>query len=235
MSFAPLLLTLQLIAVSVPIAAVIGIVGAWAASVLQSSGRSGRVLARLFLLSMIAAVAMPLVLHAAAWEATAGKFGWWTMTQTGARTDDSGVYGVFSGLLACGWIHGAFGAAIVGLATWHGTRQTPRSVIEQAQLDIGPVAQWWTVRLPIASSLANCIFVGNGDGRSYRDDRCRLVRVSNNRRYVLSVQHRRSIADGCSLDLRVAIIAGSRVADMVLHLWKKTHAGSNRTLAEFRN
>jgi iron(III) transport system permease protein len=150
-SMTPLALTLQLIAVSVAIAAAIGIVGAWAASVLQSAGRIGRFGAGCFLLAMITAVATPLVLQAAAWEATAGKFGWWTMTQTGARTNSAGVYGVFSGLLACGWIHGLFGAAMVALATWFGTTQTPDAIIQQSRFDLGPIARWWRVRLPIAS------------------------------------------------------------------------------------
>jgi len=128
-----------------------GIVGAWASSVLASAGRIGRIASHCFLLAMVTAVATPLILHAAAWEATAGKFGWWTMTQTGVRTDAGGVYGYFSGLLACGWIHGSFGAAIVALATWHGARQTPSAVVEQSRLDFGPITRWWKVRLPIAA------------------------------------------------------------------------------------
>ncbi len=151
MSLQPLLLTLQLIAVAVVIAGIIGIVGAWAATVLQSTGRIGRFAVRCFLLAMVIGVATPLMLHAAAWEATAGKFGWWTMTQTGARTNSAGAYGSFRGLLACGWIHGAFGAAITALATWYGTAQTPDAVIEQSRMDLGPVALWWQVRLPIAA------------------------------------------------------------------------------------
>jgi iron(III) transport system permease protein len=150
-SLQSLLLTLQLVVVAVTIAAAIGIVGAWAAMVLQLAGRIGRFTADCFLLAMVTAVATPLVLHAAAWEATAGKFGWWTLTQTGTRTDGDGVYGVFSGLLACGWIHGAYGSAIVALATWYGTSQTPQSVIQHSQLDVGPVARWWKIRLPIAA------------------------------------------------------------------------------------
>ena len=151
MSLTPLLLTLQLIAVAVPIAAAAGIVGAWGASVLQAAGWTGHLLSRLFLLSMVISLGMPLVLHAAAWEATAGKFGWWTMTQSGARTNDYGVYGLFSGLLASGWIHGVYGASIVALATWYGAGQVSREVIEQARLDFSPIARWWMVELRIAA------------------------------------------------------------------------------------
>lgn len=144
----PLVLTLQLMLVTVAIAAVLGIVGAWAASSLACHGR-GKWLARWFLISMIAALAMPMILHAAAWEATAGKFGWLSLTQTGARS--SRAYGYFGGLLACGWIHGAVGAAIVALATWFGTSTAAAPILGQSRLDAGPIAAWWRIRLPLAA------------------------------------------------------------------------------------
>ncbi len=147
----PLLLTLQLMTVSVAIAAVIGIGGAWAASTVEAAGRLGRVISRCFVASMVVAIALPMILHAAAWEATAGKFGWMIMTQTGSRADGSGAYGFFAGLLACGWIHGLIGGAMVALATWYGVRRTPLTVIHQSRLELGPIEAWWRVRLPIAS------------------------------------------------------------------------------------
>ncbi len=146
----PLNLTLQLMAVSVVISGAIGIPAAWAASSLPSCGRLGRVVATVFLAAMIAAVAMPMILHAAAWEATAGKFGWLPLTQTGNRASGIGAFGAFGGLTACGWIHGLVGSAIVALATWMGVRRVPAAVIAQSQLEVGPVACWWKVRLPIA-------------------------------------------------------------------------------------
>jgi iron(III) transport system permease protein len=146
----PLLLTLELMAVSLVIAAIIGVVGAWAASSTESGGRMGRVISRIFLAAMLVAIAMPMILHAAAWEATAGKFGWMIMTQTGSRADGTAPYGFFAGLLACGWIHGLVGGALVALATWYGVRRVGSDLIEQSRLELGPIATWWRVRLPIA-------------------------------------------------------------------------------------
>jgi iron(III) transport system permease protein len=130
-------------------ATILGIVSAGAVSVLNSRP-AGRWITFCFLLAMLITIAMPLVLQAAAWEATAGKFGWWTMTQTGVRTNRAGIYGAFSGLIASGWIHGLHGAALVAVATCYGLRTAPRTVIEQARLEMGPVASWWRVQLPLA-------------------------------------------------------------------------------------
>ena len=136
-------------AISVAIAGCVGIMGAWAASTLNTYGRLGSWITAFFLACMVVAVAMPMILHAAAWEATAGKFGWLKMTQTGARADGV-AFEFFRGLLACGWIHGMFGAAIVSLATYFGTSATPPALIEQSQMERGPISTWWQVRLPIA-------------------------------------------------------------------------------------
>ena len=146
----PLSLTLQLMVVSVTIAAVVGIIAAWAASVLESSGRIGRWLAAVFLATMLASIAMPLILHAAAWESTAGKFGWMPLTQTGSRASGVTAYGAFGGLIACGLIHGLFGAGLVTLATWHGVRMVPPRVVDQTELDQSAATGWWFVRLPLA-------------------------------------------------------------------------------------
>ncbi len=127
----------------------LGIAGAWAASTVENSGRWGRWVARFFFLCMIAAIAMPMILHAAAWEATAGKFGWLSLTQTGAR-DYRGWAGMFSGLLACGWIHGLASTSPVALATWYGVRRIPVSLLQQSQLEMSPWQSWWRIRLPIA-------------------------------------------------------------------------------------
>lgn len=136
--------------VSVTIATIVGIIGAWAGATLESSGRAGRRFAAIFMACMVACVALPLILHAAAWEATAGKFGWLPLTQTGSRASGLTAFGAFGGLTACGWIHGLFGSAIVTLATWHGTRTVPRAVIDQAHLELSPQATWWRIRLPLS-------------------------------------------------------------------------------------
>ncbi|TWU46297.1 hypothetical protein Poly51_56930 [Rubripirellula tenax] len=149
--FTPLMMTLQLMAASVAIAAIIGIVGAWAGSSLQLGGRSSRFLSRLFFVSMTAAAVMPMILHATAWEATAGKFGWWLLTQTGSRTNESGVYGFFAGSVASVWIHGMVGASLVTIATWFGVTRISPATVAQSRLDFGPVAAFFRVQLPLAA------------------------------------------------------------------------------------
>ena len=146
----PLFLTFQLVVVAVVLAALLGVSGAWAASRLQVAGRCWRWIAGAFLAAMVVAVAIPMILQAAAWEATAGKFGWMIMTQTGARAEGLSDYGFFRGLIACGWIHGLAGAAVVGLATWYGLNQVPVKVRQKAQMDLGPWRAWWRVQLPLA-------------------------------------------------------------------------------------
>lgn len=146
----PLLLTLQLMCLSVFLSAVIGITLAFLISVLPRRQWSGRLVARFCLLSVIACIATPMILHAAAWEATAGKFGWMTFSQTASRTY-TGLAGRYGGLVACVWIHGLFGAAIVSLATWFGTSRVDRDVIDQSTIDGGPIWTWWCIRLPIAT------------------------------------------------------------------------------------
>ncbi|QDT10057.1 hypothetical protein [Planctomycetes bacterium K23_9] len=149
-----LLLTIQLMVVAVAIATVVGVVGAWAATTASESGsRLGRFVGGVFFLSMVICAACPMILHAAAWEATAGKFGWLPLTQVGASQTGSpygGLGGVFRGLVACGWIHGLFGGSLVALATWHGTRKVPGAIILQSRLELGPLGSWWRVRLPLA-------------------------------------------------------------------------------------
>ncbi|QDT04526.1 hypothetical protein K227x_29180 [Rubripirellula lacrimiformis] len=147
----PLLMTMQLMAVSVLIAAVIGILGAWAGFRLQSGGRVANLFSRIFFTSMVAAAATPMILHATAWEATAGKFGWMMLTQTGARTDSTGSYGFFVGLAASAWIHGVVGSAFVTIATWWGVGRVSPVLVAQSRLEMGPNAAFWRVLIPLAS------------------------------------------------------------------------------------
>ncbi len=146
----PLFLTFQLVVFAVILAATLGIAGGWAASNLQVAGRFCRWIAGGFLAAMVVAIAMPMILQAAAWEATAGKFGWMIMTQTGARAEGLSDYGFFRGLIACGWIHGLAGAALVALATWYGVNRVPDHVRQKARMDLGLLQTWWRVQLPLA-------------------------------------------------------------------------------------
>lgn len=147
----PLLLTVTLMIASVTIATVVGIGGAWAGWTLSRGGVAARWVANLFFAAVIAAVAMPMILHATAWEATAGKFGWWMLTQTGVRTDAAGVYGFFAGGVATGWIHGVVGASLVTIATWIGTSRVSESTMAMASLEMSPSASFFRVALPMAA------------------------------------------------------------------------------------
>lgn len=134
---------------SVTIATVVGIPAAWACGVLASGGKRLRWIASGFVSVLGGVMLIPLVLHAAAWEATAGKFGIAMLTQTGSRSSGSS-YGFFDGLVATAWIHGVHGSAIVALATVFGVSKIPNAIDEQSRLDAGPVARWWTIRLRLA-------------------------------------------------------------------------------------
>ncbi len=136
---------------SVAIAAVIGILGAWAGWTLARGGVAARWSAMLLFAATVAAAAMPMILHATAWEATAGKFGWWMLTQTGSRTDAGGVYGFFAGGIATGWIHGIVGAAMTTLAAWLGTSRVAESTMTAASLEMGPTAAFFRIALPMAA------------------------------------------------------------------------------------
>ncbi|MCA9139787.1 MAG: hypothetical protein KDB00_23605 [Planctomycetales bacterium] len=146
----PLLLTLQLMGLSVLVAATIGIPLAFLISLVSRRSITGNGILRYCVFSMVACLATPMILHAAAWEATAGKFGWLTFSQTAARTY-TGFAGQYGGLVACVWIHGLYGAAMVALATWFGTTRVAPDVIDQSRFDGGPIWSWWMIRLPIAA------------------------------------------------------------------------------------
>ncbi|MEL6105586.1 MAG: hypothetical protein AAFU85_06105 [Planctomycetota bacterium] len=146
----PTFLTLQLMCFSGLIALAIGLLLAWSVSQLNSSSRLGKSVRAYVLLGLVVTLATPMVLHAAAWEATAGKFGWLTFSQTAARTY-TGFAGQYGGIVACAWVHGLFGAAIVTLGTWFGLTRIPMAVAEQASLDGRWASSWWRVLLPLAS------------------------------------------------------------------------------------
>ncbi len=163
----PFFLTIQLVIGATVLAGTFGTIGAWAASALTSF-RSGYgeqrsfvahsvgILVLLFRWAMVTSIAIPLVLHAAAWESAAGKFGWLSMTQSGARS--AGAMGGFlgtlvpsgalSGLAAPIWVHGVHGIAIVAMAVWMGTNRLPAAQLRQAQMDFSVFGRWWRVQLP---------------------------------------------------------------------------------------
>ncbi|KAA5541370.1 iron ABC transporter permease [Roseiconus nitratireducens] len=157
----PLLLTLQLMGWCVLIAAVLGLLLAWSASNLSPRRPVGRLVRLYFLCSTLTCLAIPMILHATAWESTAGKFGWMTFSQTGARTY-TGLGGWYSGMIASAWIHGLVGTALVALATWYGTSRIPAAVVDQGRLDGGRVWNWWRIRLPIAMPWVGTALLATG-------------------------------------------------------------------------
>ncbi|MEM9588375.1 MAG: hypothetical protein AAGA03_13915 [Planctomycetota bacterium] len=157
MSYAPALLTLNLIVVSVLLASGLGIpAGAALATLDRGLRRSHRVVQRCFVAAMVSSLALPLVLHAAAWEATAGKFGWLPLSQITGRQ-----FGWFSGLLASGWIHGLHGVPLVALATWQGLRRVPPSLVDQFAVESQGRSSFWGLQLPLAAPwiLLGCLGV----------------------------------------------------------------------------
>lgn len=133
---ASITLTLGLMASASLIASLGGLSSAWAADVLRRSGRTGWL--NVWTTTWLLMIALPFILHAAAWEATAGKFGWLTQTTTGGN------------LAWVAWIHGCHGTAIVGLVTFWATGRVPAAVLRTAELDSTPATVWWRVKLPIA-------------------------------------------------------------------------------------
>ncbi|EMI51999.1 ABC transporter permease family protein [Rhodopirellula sallentina] len=137
--------TFALMAVSSAVAVVIGIPSAACAVVLRQSHCSHRGadvlrrgLVQGWFLAMLFSIVTPLILHAAVWESTAGKFGWLMKTMTGGN------------LFWVGWIHGVHGAAIVAVATYWATLNIEPAVIKHAEMDFGRLGAWFRVRLPLA-------------------------------------------------------------------------------------
>lgn len=137
--------TFALMAVSSIVAIGIGIPAAACAGLLAQCrvrgvwlARAKRMLVSVWVIGMLFSASLPLILHAAVWESTAGKFGWLMKTMTGGN------------LLWVGWIHGVHGAAIVAVATFWGSRNIAPEVLQHAVLDFNSVSRWFRVQLPIA-------------------------------------------------------------------------------------
>ncbi|MCC9600016.1 hypothetical protein LOC67_05535 [Stieleria sp. JC731] len=147
----PLLLTLELMSLSMISAVIIGVCLAFALSTVRRDRPIGKLVYLFCMVGLVGCLATPLVMHAAAWESTAGKFGWLSLSQTAARTY-SGIAGRYTGVVASVWIHGLYGSSIVALATLYGTARVPRSILDTAMIDGGPIWCWWRIRLPIAKN-----------------------------------------------------------------------------------
>lgn len=110
-----------------------------------------RWLAKSLICILVIASATPLIIHATAWEATAGKFGISLLTQTGSRVTAGDQYGFFAGFVATAWIHGVHGASIVGLIFIHGFNRIPVEIREMAVIDTSPIRRWLGIYLPAVS------------------------------------------------------------------------------------
>jgi iron(III) transport system permease protein len=144
-----------LVLISTAIALPLGVAWGWALSRLSGRGRAEgaagavlrSVLAGLGTLSIVALfvmLAMPLYIHAAGWEATAGKFGWLPLVQGGPRF-------WFRGLMAAAWIHGTYGACWIALAVMIAYRSLPRALDDAGRIDAGLVLRDGKVRLPLSA------------------------------------------------------------------------------------
>ncbi|OYP34011.1 ABC transporter permease [Rhodopirellula sp. MGV] len=162
----PLLLTLELMSLSVITATVFGVVLAFCLSLIPRDRWVCRAAVLFCMIGIVGCIATPLVMHAAAWESTAGKFGWLSLSQTSARTY-AGIAGRYTGFVASVWIHSLFGSSLVALATLFGTSRIAPSVIESSRFDGGPIWTWWRVRLPlarnwvVASALATAVLAAS--------------------------------------------------------------------------
>lgn len=131
-------LTCEMAIGSVVLAVPIGCAVAFA---MHAVGRDSRP-SRFVWLMLLAACALPLYLHAAGWEAAAGKFGLFRWTRVGA------VGGPLAGLTAAIWVHGLSGAAWVAIATDLGLSRLPRGLIDLARLDASSPWAWLRILAP---------------------------------------------------------------------------------------
>lgn len=141
------LVSVELAVIAIVLGLAFGVPAAWAASVFAAGGPKRRLLGRLAWLAWCFAAATPLILHAAAWESTAGKFGWWWWTQGGAAR---GMLDSFRNLTATGWIHAVHATALIAAGTTLATHRMDSDAAVSSQLDGGPVWRWWRIGLPAA-------------------------------------------------------------------------------------
>ena len=137
---------------AVTISTLIGVPAAWA---MRRASESGPLLRRLIapvcFFACLVAVTTPIILHATAWEATAGKFGFSMLTQTGTRISSGDRFNWFAGGLATAWIHGIHGAGIMMLITLSAIRRIPHAIAQSMRLRFSPSARFWKAELPLVA------------------------------------------------------------------------------------
>jgi iron(III) transport system permease protein len=152
-----ILLTVTLVMASCAVATPLGVLWGWSlaslgepprdreSSVIGALDRVGVVAGRVMIAVLVALLAMPLYIHAAAWEGAAGKFGWITLPGGNQRF-------WFQGILAASWIHGVYGSCWIAVATWWALRRRPQFIDDMARLDLPPPNRLHSVFLPLATS-----------------------------------------------------------------------------------
>ena len=95
---------------------------------------------------LLIAATLPLILHAAAWETTLGRFGIFSGERLGGWLRGDGR------LLWVAWVHSSQGGAIVALAALNVRRRVGATIGSPARLDASPIDRWLRVWLPVAGA-----------------------------------------------------------------------------------
>jgi iron(III) transport system permease protein len=142
-------LSLQISLIASAVGLVFGIPAAWACHVLACGSGIQRLTSKICLFLWVFAAVTPLILHAAAWESTAGKFGWWWWVQ---GTASGSVVESFQRMTATAWIHAVHAISVVAVAAHLASKRINATAVLQSRLDGGPTWRWWQVILPSARS-----------------------------------------------------------------------------------
>jgi iron(III) transport system permease protein len=142
-------LSLQIALIASGVGLALGIPAAWACHVLACSHTIHRRVSQACFFLWVFAAVTPLILHAAAWESAAGKFGWWWWVQGSAS---GSVVESFQRLTATAWIHAVHATAVVAVATHLASKRMHAASVLQSRIDGGPIWRWWRIILPSARS-----------------------------------------------------------------------------------
>lgn len=136
--------TFQLMIASAVGAMLYGSVAAWASFQLSRGGRCERALCQIVAIGWAASASMPLVIHAAVWEQTLGKFGWAAISA--GRGVDPGRW--FQQSAAVTWIHVAASSGLVYWLIRIGISRLPPGLHAIAALQSSAAASYWRFFLP---------------------------------------------------------------------------------------
>lgn len=132
---------------------IFGTSAAWASEQLCHGGRWQRSIARLADLAWAVSVAIPIVIHAAVWEQTIGKFGWAAISA--GRGVDPARW--FQQSAAVTWIHVMASTGLVYMMVRIAMARLPPGILAIARLETSPAKAFWTILLP---ACRGWVFVG---------------------------------------------------------------------------